>query len=76
MRLMLFRYFWISFENRREKAAVPNFIFDDRKSCGQYRYKINDLLIKGKHHLLKMKFMKLGTRPDTFYTEEATRYIC
>lgn len=22
----------------------------------------------------KMKFMKIGTRPDIFYTEEATRY--
>lgn len=22
-----------------------------------------------------MKFMKLGSRPDTFFTEEATRYI-
>ena len=22
-----------------------------------------------------MKFMKIGTRPDTFYTEEAVRYI-
>lgn len=24
--------------------------------------------------VIKMKFMKLGTRPDTFFTEEATRY--
>lgn len=23
-----------------------------------------------------MKFMKLGTRPDTFYTEQATRCVC
>ena len=23
----------------------------------------------------KMKFMKIGTKPDTFYTEEATRYL-
>lgn len=23
----------------------------------------------------KMKFMKIGTKPDVFYTEEATRYV-
>ncbi|KAG5242299.1 BTB/POZ domain-containing protein [Salix suchowensis] len=28
-----------------------------------------------KMKIAKMKFMKLGTRPDTFYTEEATRSV-